>query len=76
MLVLGEPTLAAVTRIDVQDVEPRNVTCRDAYERAGVTPPQLVQYVVIVGGVFEPARRRRPFVSAAGEAWQPGVDKC
>jgi hypothetical protein len=76
MPMLGKPTVTAMTRVDVENGEPRNLAGRDAYERAGISPPQLVQFVGITRGFFEPARRCWAFVSAAGKARQPLADKC
>jgi hypothetical protein len=76
MPMLGKPTVTAMTWVYGENGEPRNLASRDAYERAGITPPQLVQKVTIAGGVFIPERRRRLFVSLAGEARQPLIYKC
>jgi hypothetical protein len=39
MPMLDKPTVTAMTRVYVENGEPRNLASRDAYERAGITHP-------------------------------------
>src|SRR5262249_52808636 len=75
MPILNEPIATAVTLIDIQDIKARNLAGWHPDERTGVVLPYLLQYLPIECRIFETVRRRRAFVSAAGEARHRLIDK-
>jgi hypothetical protein len=73
---------ACVFAIEVEDIDTRGLPGRNTDQRAGISPPQLPNFLGIASGILEAVRCRRPLVSEAGEtqptfvAESEGGGKC
>jgi hypothetical protein len=62
--------------IEIQDVDIGGLSACDADQGAGISPPQLPNFLGIAAGILETVRRCRALVSEAGETLPTIAAEC